>query len=77
MLKKDGAWSWQPYMIFIDDNFDGVADRLFLDSNLDGSLDKIYYITSRGLTMDRLKFKKFKPWPENPHPLKPPKFDII
>lgn len=77
MLKKDGTWRLQPYMIFIDDNFDGIADRLFLDSNLDGSLDKIYYIASRGLIMDRLKFKKFKPWQENLHPLKPPNFDAI
>ena len=77
MLKKDSTWKWQPYMIFSDDNFDGVADRLFLDSNLDGSLDKIYYIASRGLIMGRLKFKKFKPWPENLHPLKPPNFDTI
>ena len=75
MLKKDSTWRWQPYMIFIDDNFDGVADRLFLDSNLDGSLDKIYYIASRGLIMDSLKFKKFKPWQINPHPLKSPNFD--
>ena len=77
MLKKYGTWRWEPYMIFSDDNFDGIADRLFLDSNLDGSLDKIYYIASRGLVMNRLKFKKFKPWPENLQPLKPPKFDKI
>ena len=77
MLKKDGTWRWQPYMIFIDDNFDGIADKLFLDSNLDGSLDKIHYIVSRGFIMDRLKFKKFKPWQENLHPLKPPKSDRI
>lgn len=77
MLKKNGTWSWQPYIIFSDDNFDGIADRLFLDSNLDGSLDKIYYIASRGLIMDKLKFNEFKPWQENLHPLKPHAFDII
>jgi len=77
MLKKNGTWSWQPYMIFSDDNFDGIADRLFLDSDLDGSLDKIYYIASRGLIMGRLKFKKFKPWPKNLHQLKPRRFDTI
>jgi len=77
MLKKDDTWRWQPYIIFSDDNFDGIADRLFLDSNLDGSLDKIYFITSKGLIMGRLKFKKFKPWQENLHPLKPPNFDAI
>ena len=77
MLKKDGTWIWQPYMIFSDDNFDGIADRLFLDSNLDGSLNKIYYIASKGLIMGRLKFKRFKPWPENLHPLKPTNFDTI
>jgi len=77
MLKKNGTWRWKPYMIFSDDNFDGIADRLFLDSDLDGSLDKTYYIASRSLIMDRLKFKTFKPWPENMHPLKPPKFDTI
>jgi hypothetical protein len=77
MLKKDSTWRWQPYMVFSDDNFDGIADRLFLDSDLDGSLDKIYYIASRHLIMGRIKFNKFKPWQENLNPLKPPKFDAI
>ena len=77
MLKKDRSWRWQPYMIFSDDNFDGIADRLFLDSDLDGSLDKIYCIASRQLIMGRIKFKKFRPWPENLHQLKPPNFDKI
>ena len=77
MFKKDGTWRWEPYMIFSDDNFDGIADRLFLDSDLDGSLDKIYFIASKGLIMGRLKFKKFKPWPENLHPLKADDFNII
>ena len=74
MLKKDSTWRWQPYMVFSDDNFDGIADRLFLDSDLDGSLDKTYYIVSRHLIMGRIKFK---PWPENLHQLKPPNFDTI
>jgi len=77
MLNKDGTWRWQPYMIFSDDNFDGIADRLFLDSDLDGSLDKTYYIASRHLIMGRLKFNKFKPWPENLRPLKHTKFNTI
>jgi len=75
ILKKDRSWRWEPYMIFSDDDFDGIADRLFLDSDLDGSLDKIYYIASRHLIMVRIKFKKFKPWPENLYQLKPPSFN--
>ena len=62
MLKKDGGWNWQPYLVLSDDNFDGIADRLFLDSNLDGSLDKIYDIASEGIIINRITFKKIRPW---------------
>jgi len=74
MLEKDGSWNWQPYLIFSDDNFDGIADRLFLDSNLDGSLDKIYDISSEGLIIDRITFKKFKPW-QRKQPIELPEID--
>lgn len=62
MIKKDGGWNWQPYLVFSDDNFDGIVDRFFLDSNLDGALDKIYDIALEGLKINRIIFKKFKPW---------------
>jgi hypothetical protein len=62
ILKEDGGWNWKPYLIFSDDNFDGIADRLFLDSNLDGSLDKIYNIASKGVIINRITFESFEPW---------------
>ena len=74
ILRKNGSWNWQPYLIFSDDNFDGIADRLFLDSNLDGALDKIYDISSEGLIIDRITFKKFKPWQRN-QPTEMPEID--
>jgi hypothetical protein len=33
-----------------------------LDSNLDGALDKIYDIALEDLKINRIIFKKFKPW---------------
>ena len=71
ILRKDGSWNWQPYLVFSDDNFDGIADRLFLDSNLDGSLDKIYDIASEGLIINNITFKKIKPW-QRKQPIKLP-----
>ena len=62
ILKKEGGWNWHPYLVFSDDNFDGIVDRLFLDSNLDGSLDKTYNIAIEGLIINEISFKKFKPW---------------
>lgn len=61
-LKKDGGWNWKPYLVFVDDNFDGFADRLFLDSNLDGSFEKISNIASESIIINRIAFKGFKPW---------------
>ena len=66
MLRNDGTWDRQPYLVFIDDDFDGRADRLFLDSDLDGSLDKIYDIALEGLIMNKITFKKFMPWQRKP-----------
>ena len=66
ILKKEGVWDKQPYLVFSDDDFDGIADRLFLDSNLDGALDKIYDIALEGLIMNKITFKKFKPWQWKP-----------
>jgi len=62
ILRNDGTWNRQPYLVFSDDDFDGIADRLFLDSNLDSALDKIYDIELEGLIMNKITFKKFKPW---------------
>ena len=50
------------YLLTIKFNFDGIVDRFFLDSNLDGALDKIYDIALEGLKINRIIFKKFKPW---------------
>jgi hypothetical protein len=66
ILKNDGTWNRQPYLVFSDDDFDGIADRLFLDSNLDGTLDKIYDIALEDLIMNKITFKKFKPWQRKP-----------
>ena len=66
ILRNDGTWKRHPYMVFSDDDFDGIADRLFLDSNLDSVLDKIYDIGLEGLIMNKIKFKKFKPWQRKP-----------
>lgn len=66
ILRNDGTWDRQPYLVFSDDDFDGIADRLFLDSNLDGALDKIYDIALEGLIMNKITFKKFKPWQRKP-----------
>lgn len=56
------GWKYNPFIIFIDDNFDGYADRLILDSNLDGSLDKYYNIKSKKLSMNKINFKEMNPW---------------
>jgi hypothetical protein len=66
MLKKDGGWNWQPYLVLSDDNFDGIVDRLFLDSNLDGALDKIRDIALEGLKINSVTFKTFNPWQGKP-----------
>ena len=65
-LRNNGTWDQQPYLVFSDDDLDGIADRLFLDSNLDGVLDKIYDIALEGLIINKITFKKFKPWQWKP-----------
>ena len=75
MLKKEGGWNRQPYLVFSDDTFDGIVDRLFLDSNLDGSFDKIYDIASEGLLINEITFKKFKPW-QRKQPIESPENGI-
>jgi len=73
IIKSDGTWNWQPFLVFSDDNFDGLADRLFLDSDLDGVLDKMYDVALKGFIMDKITFEKFKPWQGNQPLEMPPK----
>jgi hypothetical protein len=72
IIKSDGTWHWEPFLVFSDDNFDGIADRLFLDSDLDGFLDKMYDVALKGLVMDKITFEKVKPW-QGDQPLELPK----
>ena len=62
LMLDDGSWSWEPILVFIDDNFDGVADRIFIDGDLNGTLDSVFDIKSKMIKMDEINFQEINPW---------------
>ncbi len=56
MLKDDGSWYWEPFMIVCDDRLNGFADRLFFDFDLDGITDEVYDVSNQTLTMEAHNF---------------------
>jgi hypothetical protein len=67
-ILADGTWSWEPFLIFSDDDFNGEADRIFLDRDFDGELDRIYNIESNRLKMDDINFRQLPPWSKKNDP---------
>lgn len=68
LLKPDRSWKWEPLLVFVDDNFDGYANRMFLDKDFDGAFDTIYEITDKKVVMDENFFLEILPWESLTHP---------
>ena len=68
LMRSNGTWAWEPFLMFVDDDFDGMADRIFLDRNFDGDLDRIHNIDSKRLKMDDINFQELSPWLKHSDP---------
>lgn len=65
LLNNRGYWYWFPYLVYIDDNFDGFADRLFLDSNLDGLIDQEHALPPYQFQIEKIQFDSIEAWNSN------------
>jgi hypothetical protein len=59
-LLPDGGWERSAFLIFSDDDFDGIADRIFLDSDFDGEMDVERMIKAKAIRMDRIEFNRIE-----------------
>jgi hypothetical protein len=66
LLSADGGWIWTPLLIIVDDDFDGLADRLWADTDLDGKPERCYPLKDRDVKMDAIEFSPLNPWPVEP-----------
>jgi len=57
-LQPGGGWQRQAFLIFSDDDFDGIADRILLDSNGNGRLDVSRNIKEKEIRMERIDFNR-------------------
>jgi hypothetical protein len=62
LVQENRTWNWEPVMVFVDDDFDGYANRLFIDKELNGVLEKIYDISKEKVVMDEKIFQEISPW---------------
>jgi hypothetical protein len=62
LVQKNSSWNWEPLLVFIDDDFDGYANRLFIDREIKGVLEKVYDITEKKVVMDEKIFQEISPW---------------
>jgi hypothetical protein len=62
LLNSNRSWNWEPIMVFVDDDFNGYANRLFMDKDFSGVLKTIYDIAKEHLVMDEKIFQEISPW---------------
>ncbi len=71
LMQEDNSWSWQPFLILVDDDYDGIANRMFLDSHFDTNLNIVQDIKDRSIRMDHSIFDGFNFWEKVPIPPRP------
>jgi hypothetical protein len=49
---KDPIWEEKPYVLIIDDDFDGLADRVLADVDRDGKFDKGEDLRPKKISME-------------------------
>jgi hypothetical protein len=69
LLSADGGWIWPPFMLFVDDDFDGFADRAWVDTDFNGVMEERPALEGRHIRMDRIDFRSLSPWPIEPGPV--------
>lgn len=64
MLNEDGyiVWDKNPYIVIIDDDFDGYADREFVDNGevKDGIFDEVNDLSGKKISMDGFNHKTYR-----------------
>ena len=64
MVNEEGHWIWDknPYIVVVDDDFDGYADREFIDNGevKDGVFDEVNDIKDKKLHLDKFDHKRYR-----------------
>ena len=61
-----GHWEFPPFLILLDDDYDGYVDWVCLDYDRDMILDAVYAPDPAALHFDRIDFRLFKPFEYEP-----------
>lgn len=67
-LLPDGHWEMTPFLVLVDQNFDGYVDWVCLDQDRDASFDAVYAPVKASVHFDRIDFSLFKPFAERAVP---------
>jgi hypothetical protein len=65
-LLPDGHWEFRPFLVLVDENYDGYVDWVCLDHDRDAVLDAVYAPASSAIHFDRIDFRHFRPFANYP-----------
>jgi hypothetical protein len=65
-LLPGGHWEFRPFLVLVDENFDGYVDWVCLDYDRDARLDAVYAPSAAPIHFDRIDFRHFRPFENLP-----------
>ena len=61
-LRLDGGWHFIPFLIVVDDDFDGVVARVFVDRDPPAGVDTVYGVQELEMSIDHIDFEVMQPF---------------
>lgn len=68
-LRIDGGWEFHPFLILIDENYDGYVDWVYLDRDFNATTESVYALDDIRIHIERVDFFGFRPFEIVPAPL--------
>jgi hypothetical protein len=61
-MRAEGGWDFIPFLIVVDDDFDGVVDRIFVDRDPPAGVDTAYDVQWLEMSIDRVDLEIMRPF---------------
>jgi hypothetical protein len=61
-LNDAGGWDYIPFLLVVDDNFDGVVERILVDRDPPAGVDAVYDVQDLEMSIDRIDLHVLRPF---------------
>jgi len=61
-LNDAGGWDFIPFLLVVDENFDGVVERILVDRHPPAGVDAVYDVQDLEMSIDRIDLHVLRPF---------------